>query len=163
MTTGSILRTIHGSHLYGTNHAGSDVDWYEVCLTGKNHQSVVNGVDTAKVNLETFTSGIDKGVPQAIEALFSPFGVYDEHWRPFLASLKPNINNARHTYRRTIKSQFLDGSIKGTKHAVRLSWNIIELETNGWYSPRLDQEYLDMLASLTTDEAQRIVGVVLDQ
>ena len=77
MTTGFFLRTIHGSHLYGTNHAGSDVDWYEIWLTGKNNQAVVNGVDTTKVNLETFVRLIDKGVPQAIEALFSPYSVYN--------------------------------------------------------------------------------------
>ena len=162
MTTGFILRTIHGSHLYGTNHAGSDVDWYEIWLTGKNNQAVVNGVDTTKVNLETFVRLIDKGVPQAIEALFSPYSVYNVEWRPFLSALQPNVANARHTYRRTIKSQFLAGTPKKIKHAIRLSWNIMELETSGWYNPRLDQEHLDMLASITTDQARRIVAGVLD-
>lgn len=78
---------------------------YEVYLTGKNHQAVVNGVDTTKVNLETFVRLID---------------------------------------------------------AVRLSWNIIDLETNGWYNPRLDQNHVNMLVSMTTDQARRIVAGVLD-
>lgn len=87
-----IFATIHGSHLYGTHHALSDLDLYVIIEDGHNKQSVnADRSDTAIFNLNTFLRSINKGTHQAVEALCSPYTVFnkDNHYSHMVRHLQP--------------------------------------------------------------------------
>ena len=68
-----LLRSIHGSHLYGLAHANSDNDTYIVVDQGTRRakQKIVGKEDVTVLTLGEFARQIHKGVPQALEALYS--------------------------------------------------------------------------------------------
>lgn len=77
-----MLETVHGSHLYGLNHAGSDVDTYRVVTDShkarynrqrrsKTTHKITGDDDVTVVSLSSFLNQCWEGVPQALEAMFS--------------------------------------------------------------------------------------------
>lgn len=83
----SILRTIHGSHLYGLAHSESDIDTYEVVLgCSKNFAWNRNEEEDANhIHLNRFQQAVENGAPQALEALFSPEAEIAPGWEAFFA------------------------------------------------------------------------------
>lgn len=154
----TILETIHGSHLYGLAHARSDVDTYRVVLPDEGHrrtyarQRKVNKDDRLVISLDRFLDQVALGVPQALEALWSPEASIDPTWVPFLHGLRPGLEETRMRYRRTIvnfgfhhggrtgaAAREIDG-FKLHRHAVRLCLNLQDFLTTGGFCPRLSPE-----------------------
>jgi len=130
-----------GSHLYGTNTSASDEDWFEVYdrLPGRRQsaQKIVGDQDVTSVGLSEFVRQAEKGVPQALEAMFAPPGwptvdlicAYRLAWRP-------NTGAAVGTYRRTIKAFSFSEGPKSKHHAARLQYQLDELLRAGRFNPR---------------------------
>ena len=136
MTT--ILSTVAGSHLYGLNHASSDYDTYEVVLAGCTRQRVVGRFDLTTVTLRDYLKQVEKGVPQALEVLFSPVKVVEPEWAAYFAALRPDYYSTLAIYQRTIRNFLESGTAKKWKHAVRLSFNLRDFRAEGLFDPRLD-------------------------
>ena len=133
-----ILTTVAGSHLYGLNHASSDYDTYEVVLTGCTRQRVVGSFDLTTVTLRDYLKQVEKGVPQALEALFSPVKQVEPEWAAYFQALRPDYYSTVATYQRTIRNFLEGGTAKKWKHAVRLSFNLRDFRAEGVFNPRLD-------------------------
>ena len=136
MTT--ILSTVAGSHLYGLNHATSDYDTYEVVLTGCTKQSVVGRFDLTTVTLRDYLKQVEKGVPQALEALFSPVKQVEPEWAAYFEALRPDYYSTLAIYQRTIRNFLNAGDAKRWRHAVRMSFNLQDFQAKGVFNPRLD-------------------------
>lgn len=175
LQNGELLRTIHGSHLYGMAHQDSDEDWYIVRLDGKSRQKVVDGVDTNVVTLEQFLKSIDKGVPQAVEALFSPYAEVDPNWGPFFYGLRPG-NSLIDTYRRTILNFGLNhggrhgaaleraktsDKIKLRRHALRLCINLSQFVRYGMIDPMIPPELTKRITD-ASEESDDVFSHLLD-
>lgn len=154
-----LYKTVHGSRLYGTAHENSDHDFYVVIApTGKRKyakQSIVNGIDTTTVDLPTFIRHATMGVPQALEAMWSPCAIVDEiPWRwNFYAGTE-----ARSRFARTIKN-FIIGdaaTVKSKRHALRLGIELRDLLKYGRFSPvmrPLDVVWATHCAETMSDDA----------
>lgn len=161
-----ILRTLHGSHLYGTATSDSDIDWYEVGLIGKNRQGVdENKVDTTFLNLTTFTRQVFEGVPQALEALYSPYKVVNPTWQPFIGSLRPDYRRTLDTFERTVRN-FMGWSYdlrpsteKRRMHAIRLAYERASFAKFGSFDPVLPSWAADMFQrqAATEESAEQAV------
>lgn len=146
-----LLETVHGSHLYGLAHPGSDLDVYKVVWSWRRSRKndvksvIKGGVDTTTVGLSTFMHFCEEGVPQALEAMFSPIATVDR-----LAELRAayHVGSAmRKTYHRTA-TNFINGDTeKKQRHACRLLLNLKEAERTGRFNPRLSDIQLMLLES----------------
>lgn len=170
-----LLSTIHGSHLYGTHRPDSDHDTYQVVLSGRTRQRQRGVDDAMTITLEDFSRQVAIGVPQALEALWSPVAQVDPTWGPWFAGLRPGLPAAIDRHRRTALSFGLyDGGrhgrglerartsekIKLRRHALRLAHNLYHLASHGWYDPVLAPEQvrqLDELARLEDHAYERIL------
>lgn len=149
-----IFKSLHGSHLYGLNHAGSDIDWYavhnaNVSYEGKaqtpktdSFQTVVDGIDMTLMTWKTFHIQAFEGVPQALEAMFSERVEIDkiEAWRHGFHVGLPNMMNK---YAHAIE-KFATFEFKRRRHAMRYVVNLNEaLKAGGRFNPTLsDSEKL---------------------
>lgn len=139
-----LFKTVHGSHLYGLANAGSDMDYYVVVPTrrgAKKHyakQSIVDGVDTMTVDFGTWMDFCNAGVPQALEAMFSPVPEVD-HLTAFRSSYRVNTAAMVNTYRRTIFNFFEQDTLKMRRHALRLAVNLVTGVHYGRFNPRLPE------------------------
>lgn len=140
-----LFETPHGSHLYGLAHAGSDQDFYRVTKRGRPRQSIVDNIDITTQPYARFLSLCEKGVPQALEAIFSQQATVNH-----ISSITDNfvIGNAnmRETYYRTIRN-FWDGSYKQKRHAVRLLLNLQEAlgRGQGRFNPTLSPYQIEYI------------------
>lgn len=140
-----VFSTIHGSNLYGLAHEKSDKDLYLVLSdkTGSTSPTqIIHGEDDHLIiGFSNFMKQIYKGVPQALEAFYSPIAEIDK-----LESLRMNYfcNSSQvvNTYLRTIKTFSLDDRhpYKYKKHALRLTFNLNSILTEGRFSPILSEE-----------------------
>ncbi|QNN98349.1 nucleotidyltransferase [Streptomyces phage LilMartin] len=137
-----LLRTIHGSHLYGLAHAGSDKDIYEVITTKRTKrkrnikQTIVNGVDKTTVDLSTFMHMVDECVPQALEALWTPVPDVDEIHQ-FRTQYRVNRAKMKEVYIRTALNFAKGESPKQKRHAIRLLLNLGAALEYGKFNPQL--------------------------
>lgn len=137
-----LLRAIHGSRLYGLSHADSDEDFYVVTPTKKTlkainaSQTIQDKIDTTTVDFATFVRMAERGIPQALEAMFSQMSKSDffEDYRQGYYASAPTVI---HTYMRTIKSFSLSDTFKRRRHALRLAHNLNELLYTGRFNPTL--------------------------
>ena len=134
------MSTPHGSHLYGLAHAGSDNDTFEVWLGRRTRQSMQGADDVLRVSYDDFLKGVAKGVPQFLEALYSPYKTVD---RLDHLSLHPSYWTTVNTYLRTIKSFWRDDptaprDFKLRRHSARLALNLQEFMEKGYFNPVLD-------------------------
>ena len=140
-----LLDTVHGSHLYGLAHAGSDRDRYVVVARRPSdwvkarwaQQSIDGTQDVFTTDLASFLSMCDAGVPQALEAMFSAQATVDA-LPDFRRAYRAGVMTAGTTYRRTVKSFALAGDVKRRRHALRLAVNLSQLLATGRFSPTLD-------------------------
>lgn len=135
-----ILSTPSGSRLYGLSHALSDYDTFEVYCTNKRLRQLISGDrDRVRMGLKQFQHGLEKGVPQCLEALWSREKTVNElAWLE--SSFVPGIGAATVTYLRTIKSFWQAGDHKRRRHACRLHLNLLDLQKHGRFNPTLDAE-----------------------
>lgn len=166
----TIFTTIHGSHLYGLNNNSSDVDHYVVVRDGSTIQSKKDSEDVLIIiiTLDDFLTSVSKGVPQAVEALFSSKKVYqNSNWEPYINGLRPG-NNLLTIYRRTIfnfahrnggrtggalvtakSSPYYQMKIK--RHALRLCINLNEYVLYGMFNPTLSELDSSVISELVYD------------
>ena len=150
-----LLHTVHGSHLYGLNHDSSDLDYYVVVEDSENKitkatQKIVDGVDTTIIGYGAFMEMCFKGVPQALEAMFSSKATIDE-FKAFREAYKAGGAGLTDVYLRTIYNFSKDtrrGGTKYKKHAVRLTLNLNSILTNERFNPTLTSDEIAIVNSL---------------
>lgn len=144
-----ILSTIHGSHLYGLANENSDIDNYVVVSNNyynmKPIQTIVDNNDITVIGLKYFMQQIYKGVPQSLEALYSPKTVVDKML--FRHSYYCNSSEVVNTYLRTIKSFSLDERhpYKYNRHALRLTYNLNDIIMYGRFTPVLSTAQIEAI------------------
>lgn len=153
-----VFRTIHGSHLYGLAHEGSDRDLFIVTFEdhGKARQRVSGEDDVVRVGWRTFLERAAGGSHQSCEALFSPY----KQWTPEGLALLPMITRFRvggadvtHKYERTIR-KFAYGEFKKRRHAVRLWINLQDIRERGRFYPVMTESE----AFFVTRTAEQLTG-----
>lgn len=145
-----LLNTIHGSHLYGLANESSDTDFYRVVEESKSKQTIIDGVDTTTFSYDTFMSLCFKGVPQALEAMFSQRADVDEI--PFIRNnFRAAGSSVVDTYMRTIFALAMDErhAVKYRRHAVRLTLNLNDVLRYGRFDPALNAEQKFLAISLS--------------
>ena len=150
-----LLRTTHGSRLYGTFTPESDYDWYEVWSGGpRRAKQLQDGdLDTVKVPLTEFMRQCTIGVPQALEAMYSPVAEVDV-WPLWRGSWHTG-QDAQWRFLRTIKQFSILDRYEGLKEprklmkrrhsAVRLSLYMEQINSTGRFNPMLsvsDKEHI---------------------
>ena len=151
-----LLRTVHGSRLYGLNHADSDYDYYTVLAEGgRSTSQVLSGDDDSlTVPFNVFSRHISEGVPQALEALFSrladpsPLDAYR-------ANFYPDTAKAATIYRRAIKSTALFGTAKRRRQALRHAFNLAEMFDTGRFNPTLTPEQVAFVWEVSENGDER--------
>lgn len=152
-----LFSTPHGSHLYGLATPTSDRDFYTV-VTRLPHvahngtraryakQTIKGQDDNFVIDLSTFMLLCEKGVPQALEAMFSRCPTEDRitdlrfQYRVGTAVLP--------TYLRTIKSFIGAGDFKRRRHAFRLALNAADIAKYGRFNPRLSEADAEWITDL---------------
>jgi hypothetical protein len=138
-----MFSTIHGSHLYGLANEASDIDSFTVTdsTSDRAFQALDFRDDRVTVGFNTFMARALGGSHQSVEALFSPYKV----WNPAFEQFKPFIENAvvcggpvYAKYERTIR-KFCFGDFKRRRHAVRLSYNLQDLRRQGRFNPVMSE------------------------
>lgn len=115
-----VLRTIHGSRLYGNASASSDYDYYEVRTDIKRYRQKITGSDDVhRVPLSVFMHHCQMGVPQALEAMFSEKAEIDL-FPALRSSYRVGEENVHHKFLRTIKAFALINRYEGGKTAKKL-------------------------------------------
>lgn len=148
-----LLRTPHGSHLYGLATPTSDLDYFIVTtnrigrVRARNAKQTIKGAeDLLKTDLSTFMQYAEKGVPQYLEAMWSQMATVDRiHDMRF--AYRPNPYQVEKTYVRTIRNFWLADDFKRRRHAWRLWLNLLQLKEEGTFNP-----------SLSHADAERITG-----
>lgn len=149
-----LFKTRHGSHLYGLNHAASDEDFYTVVdrPRGRRYkyakQTIHDGEDSLTINLPTWLRICEKGVPQALEAMFAPNPLVDNI--PWLRAAYRAGSGVRQTYARTITNFVMDGTFKRKRHAVRLGFNLRDIGRYGRFNPVLNESQKVIANTLAT-------------
>lgn len=167
-----VLQTVHGSHLYNLAHAESDYDSYAIFVSpdprrktyAKQNIDKENN-DVTVLNLDNFVQQVNKGVPQALEALYSPVAQRDAEYEPYLNALRPSEGAVWDRYRRTIlnfglhhggrskarRSRDTDADkYKLARHALRLTVNLNDFMLYGSFNPRLSDRQASYLSTLAT-------------
>lgn len=145
-----ILQTIHGSRLYGLNHADSDYDFFRVILKGSNKtmHKVTEEMDYTQMPLDRFLENVFHGSHQSCEALFSPVATIDPKYRPLFEAIRVTGEDAFARYRRTIHA-FSYGTMKQRRHAVRLGFNLSDLRKYGRFNPQLTEDQKTKVAVIS--------------
>lgn len=171
-----LFRTIHGSRLYGLNHADSDYDYWEVHSNkpGDNpakqiKQTIKDGLDTVQMNLSTFMLYANRSSHQVLDCMFSQYAEVD-----MLGALRANywLNTGTFVplYRRTIPKfsmreieQGYDAKfvLKSKRHAVRMCYQLEDGLKYGKFNPTLSEERRRFLFQAEPEELDRRVLEVL--
>lgn len=139
-----IFATVHGSYLYGTAHEKSDVDFYVVVSGGKgNQKKYEDDTDVIVINVEDFFARFWDGSHQAVEALYSPYAVWNNqsYYLSLLKALRPSWSAFMRKCLSASKS-FRERAIEGEKgnpeklnrHADRLEESAVAM-LEGRYTP----------------------------
>ena len=167
-----LLRTIHGSRLYGLNHAGSDYDYWEVHSNKPTDnpakqikQTIKDGLDVVQMNLSTFMLYANRSSHQVLDCMFSQYAEVD-----MLSALRENyvLNTGSFVplYRRTIPKfsmrevdQGLDAKfvLKSKRHAVRMCYQLQDGLAYGRFNPTLSEERRSFLLQADAEELDRCV------
>lgn len=142
-----LFETIHGSHLYGLNHAGSDLDLYIVAdVHGRPKHTVKDGLDLTIVPLSHFMAQAHTGVPQALEAMFSESVSHDGPFQSMRLNYRAGLGDCVDKYTRTVRN-FAHGTVKQQRHAMRLSMNLRDIANTGRFNPTLNAEDRKLILS----------------
>ena len=140
-----IFSTVHGSHLYGLAHEGSDRDVYYVYEgKGRNLRHAMNGDDdSVRGTLDAFLERAYTGSHQSVEALFSQKKDWasgmQEKYGAMLDRLYIEGGEVFAKYERTIKKFAHSEVVKKRVHAARLSLNLTALRNHGRFNTTLTQ------------------------
>lgn len=162
----TLFETVHGSHLYGLAHAGSDRDRFAVTLSGSTraHHRQVGDDDLTEMGLSLFLLRAAEGSHQSVEALFSPHKVWTaegDRYRPMIESMRVTGGAVFAKYERTI-TKFAFGNFKRRRHAARLALNLSQLRDTATIRPVLSSEevrWANLMAALEGNELLRELGL----
>lgn len=148
----TILETVHGSYLYGLDHADSDEDLFRVVARRTKpkvhvYQRGNKQLDFTEFGLDDFLKNIYHGSPQSIEALFSPYAYMHPAYESMFRNMRVMGSGTHAAYRRTIK-KFAYGDLKQRRHAVRLGYNLSELRRVGRFNPVLTDNQVIMVRAM---------------
>lgn len=156
-----VLLTQTGSRLYGLHNKRSDYDWYAVVLEGtKTAHKVVGDEDVTVVPLSHYLDLVARGVPQALEALWSRNAYRDERYAPLLAALRPNLWQARYRHLSEQGNFNPDNysaeeiayrTRKAYRHKARLALQWLAMLQHGTYNPELTPENRGVVARAGND------------
>lgn len=158
-----LLKTIHGSHLYGFSNSNSDIDYYYVVRDTTKYkyskQTIANNIDSMIVDFNTWSEMCKSGVPQALEAMYSTKAEIDN-----IAELRASFRCGTQVYDRyfrTIKSFALSGDdgIKKRRHALRLGFNLRDIGRHGRFNPTLSDEDIDYVTRMATKSHSDVYGL----
>lgn len=158
-----LFKTIHGSRLYGLAHEDSDYDYYTVVdrvLKKKakfSTHTIVDGTDSVVVDFGTWVDLCTKGVPQALEAMFSTKAEID-HIPEFRSSFHTGSRDVWDRYSRTIKSFIMQDDFKHKRHGLRLALNLKDLREYGRFNPTLTPVQIELINSLATLPAEHVLN-----
>ena len=146
----TLLLTVHGSHLYGLSHENSDMDFYRVVakdpeVNSFGHvrkrnalQTVAGGIDDAVFDWKTFAIHAHNGVPQALEAMFSPVATVDV-LSAYRAGFHASVQSMSTRYIHAIE-KFASFEFKRRRHSLRYALNLREaIAQNGRFNPVLSE------------------------
>lgn len=163
MESKTLLLTAHGSHLYGLSHENSDKDFYRVidAVPEKNEhghvkkrngqQTVENDLDDTVFDLKTFMIHAYDGVPQALEAMFSPVATIDV-LGAYRAGFRVSVQSMSLKYIHAIE-KFSQFDFKRRRHALRYALNLQEaINNNGRFSPVLKESDKLMISEMAMDK-----------
>jgi hypothetical protein len=138
MTDKILFTTVHGSHLYGLAHAGSDRDSMVVYADSRKARHKKSGEDDRiHVGVYDLLEKAADGSHQFVEGLFSQKKVWhDESFRPLLEATRIPGAWVRPKFERTIK-KFCFDDFKFRRHAVRLHFLLRDLTDTGVADPTL--------------------------
>lgn len=132
-----LLSTAAGSRLYGLSRPDSDWDHYVVVLEGSRaRQEVVGDQDVTVVPLGAYVKMVERGVPQALEALWSPVAVRDPRWAAYFSALRPNYHEARRQHLKDHATNNVSPEKLRQRYA-RLALNTMSLAAHNRYNPVL--------------------------
>lgn len=155
-----ILKTVTGSRLYGFSHAGSDFDYYQVTMgAGKSGQVIKDGIDTVTITFPSFCQHVAKGVPQAMEALYSTVKDVHPSYAMLFSGMEPDQNELIRTYRRTIRHFVLMDTDKHRRHAMRLAINLAEWWEFGSFNPTIDPTLVAEITEYAKSETLTVAYV----
>lgn len=159
-----IFETVHGSHLYGLAHAGSDADLFIVYADDRKMLQEMHGDDDITTSgLRDFLDKALGGSHQSLEALFSPVKVWsDLRYYSMLEGLRVPAGPVREKYRRTIH-RFSFGDFKRRRHALRLALNLRDLTLHGRFNPRLLPEQAEMITEMAEQHEGEALYAVAHQ
>ena len=162
MSAKVLFSTCHGSRLYGLSHANSDYDYYTVTDAGsaKAHQSIKELDDTFTVGLGTWMEMCKKGVPQALEAMFSQKEEFDNIG--FIRKNYVSGISATDTYLRTIKALCYDGTYKAKRHSLRLALNLYDLQRSGRFNPTLSPNEVDFVSDKANRDSDAVYATAMN-
>lgn len=150
-----ILRTTHGSRLYGLATPTSDHDWYEVHDHVRARQKITGNDDTFRLPLSMWLEQCDKGVPQALEAMFAPPELAEiDLFAEFRLSYRANTAHAAATYRRTSRAFIEDPrgrTAKRVRHGARILHDLEYILETGRFDPAAFSRTPESDISLYTD------------
>lgn len=139
-----LFKTVHGSRLYGLANENSDDDYFTLCANRPKtraryaKQTITGQEDSLVMDFSTWLQSCQKGVPQALEAMFSTMAIVDDI-AEFRAAYTVGTG-VFDTYLRTIKSFALQEGYKPKRHALRLALNLAEMAKTGRFNPTLSPE-----------------------
>lgn len=153
MTNDIIFKTVVGSHLYGLNHPGSDLDEFVVYFSKRKIKvTQAGGIDLTEVCLSDLLDNAFKGGPNFVEAVFSfKKEWFDPSWRPMFDTLRIPAVAIRDPYLHRINDFLKIDTQKSRQHAVRLGLTIQDLKRNdGWFNPTLTEAQKSFVISQAT-------------
>lgn len=161
-----LFSTVHGSHLYGLAHAGSDNDTYVVLDKVKTarakyaKQKITDSEDSMTVDFGTWLGQVTSGVPQACEAMFSQMAIVD-HIAEFRAGFRIGTG-ALERYLRTITSFCMTQDPKRKRHGLRLALNAYDFQRQGWFNPTLTPNEVDFVTEVAKKDCDAVYAYAMN-
>lgn len=151
-----LMITVHGSHLYGLNHAGSDVDTVIIRDSiaqeiGRRKKKALVSVsednDLSIFSLSSMMHLVEKGVPRMLEVMFSEVATVD-YIREMRLGYHAGEAALIHGYTFSLQS-FYRFEFKRRRHMLREAVNLNEaLSGNGRFNPRLSEKDIALINRL---------------
>lgn len=132
-----ILRCLTGSRLYGTASESSDWDYINVWdKLSKSKHKIKDDQDEQHWSLSTFMKLAINGGHNSHDVMWSPRGVPEvDLITDMRLGFRINPWDAWPRYRKTIETLLTRGDAKGRLHAMRLEYNLTQIEHQGWVDP----------------------------
>jgi hypothetical protein len=161
-----LFKTVHGSRLYGLNHADSDEDFYTVVDKVRTarakfaRQTILDNEDTMMVDFGTWLGQCVNGVPQALEAMFSNMPLVD-NLGAFRAGYRVSTG-AHERYLRTITSFCMTQDPKRKRHGLRVALNMFDMRASGRFDPTMTPNEIDWATEYAKKDCDTVYATAMN-